>query len=69
MQAAPNGAVTTVEAMNDGALGFEVGAYVNESADKTHLDHGKYVVIWKFVDGRWQMFRDTWATSMAPPGM
>lgn len=51
-----------VHGHGDGAV--EVGGYVANAEDGTHLDHGKYVVVWKKVDGSWKLHRDIWNSSM-----
>ena len=67
---APGGGITSVEAVAFGDLGYEYGTYVSEDADGGHLDHGKYLTVWKLVDGEWKIYRDTWNSSMwaAMPG-
>ena len=32
------------------------------------LDEGKYIVIWKHLDGKWLLHRDIFNSSMPPPG-
>jgi len=32
------------------------------------LDKGKYIVVWKQVDGKWLLHRDIFNSSMPPPG-
>ena len=53
---------TEVQAAHGHAL--EVGGYTVEGADGTHVDHGKYIVIWKNTDDGWKMSRDIWNSSM-----
>lgn len=46
----------------------EVGHYEMVGADGKTADKGKYLVIWKPVDGGWKLHRDIWNSSMpAPP--
>ena len=42
----------------------ETGRYEIYAAENKMLDKGKYVVVWKPVDGGWKMYRDIWNTSM-----
>ncbi|MFQ5889018.1 MAG: YybH family protein [Gemmatimonadota bacterium] len=50
-----------------GETAIEVrGSYVVTGADGAHLDHGKYIVVWKKVDGSWKLHRDIWNSSMTP---
>ena len=44
----------------------EVGSYVFTGEGGSHVDHGKYVVLWKKVDGDWKLHRDIWNSSMTP---
>ena len=53
---------TEVQAMHRQAL--EVGSYTVEGADGTHLDHGKFMVVWTHTDDGWKMTRDIWNSSM-----
>jgi uncharacterized protein (TIGR02246 family) len=41
-----------------GETAWEEGLFTVWAADGTILDHGKYIVIWKAVDGDWLMARD-----------
>ena len=59
-------ALTTSELESHMATAIEVGSYVFTSADGSHVDHGKYVVLWKKVDGDWKLHRDIWNSSMTP---
>jgi ketosteroid isomerase-like protein len=55
----------TLEVEQSGDYAYEVGTYsISGEADK-HLDHGKYVVVWKRVGGQWKLFRDIWNSDMA----
>jgi uncharacterized protein (TIGR02246 family) len=58
----------TLEVEQSGDYAYEVGTYsISGEADK-HLDHGKYVVVWKRVGGQWKLFRDIWNSDMAAAG-
>ena len=52
-----------IEAFGDTA--FEVGGYVLEGPDGAHLDHGKYIVIWKRTPDGWKLHRDIFNSDMA----
>ena len=58
---------TTLEVYGRGATATEVGEFA--IADKTgkQLDRGKYIVIWRRVDGSWKLHRDMYASSSAAP--
>lgn len=47
-----------VEQHNDTAI--ELGNYGLNAADGQQLDKGKYIVIWKFSDNQWKIFKDIW---------
>lgn len=52
-----------VDALGDTAI--EIGLY-SLYAGEQMVDMGKYLVVWKNVDGEWLMHRDIFNTSMAP---
>ena len=52
----------TVEVDASGETAVEVGRYRLTAGD-AEADHGKYIVVWKNVDGRWKLHRDIWNTS------
>ena len=53
-----------IEVLGDTA--HEIGRYVVETADGGHLDHGKYIVIWKNTQDGWKLSRDIFNSNMAP---
>ena len=57
--------LTTDEAEMFGDVAHEVGRYVVEAADGSHLDHGKYIVIWKHTSDGWKLHRDIFNSNMA----
>lgn len=61
-------ALTTREVEAYGDTASEVGSYVLEGHDGSHLDHGKYLVIWKRTADGWKLHRDIFNSDMAPPG-
>jgi len=48
-----------------GSTAVEVGRYTRRRDDGSTFDRGKYVVVWKQVDGAWLLHRDMFSTSMA----
>jgi uncharacterized protein (TIGR02246 family) len=50
-------------AMGDHAA--EVGMFVLTNADGSHLDHGSYTLVYKMVDGGWQIESDIWNSDMS----
>lgn len=57
----------TVEVEGMGKTAVEIGRFALSDAEGNVLDHGKYIVIWKKVDGQWKLHRDMWNSSVAPP--
>jgi uncharacterized protein (TIGR02246 family) len=56
---------TEVYAYSD--LGYTVGTFIATDAGGATIDEGKYVVIWRNADGKWQMHRDIWNSSLPLP--
>ena len=56
----------TIEVEGMGKTAYEVGNYQLFAEGDQMLDQGKYIVIWKQVDGEWKLHRDVWNTSMPP---
>ena len=50
-----------VSAMGDTAA--EVGKLELRDKDDNLIDTGKYVVVWKLVDGVWKLHRDIWTSN------
>ena len=59
--------IATVEVDGRGDTAYEVGTYIFRKEDGTVLDHGKFIVIWKLVDGEWKLHRDIFNSSAPPP--
>lgn len=69
MESGPTAVIlTTMEAERHGDTAYEVGNYVMTDENDKTMDTGKYIVIWKRVDGAWKLHRDIWNTSVAPSG-
>lgn len=64
-QAGVTGELETVEVHDFGDAAVEVGSYVDTGPGGEHVDHGKYVAIWKKLDGEWKIIRDIFNSSMA----
>jgi uncharacterized protein (TIGR02246 family) len=54
----------TLEVMAAEDWAVEIGSFVANAADGSHLDHGRYTAVWKKVDGTWKLYRDMWNSSM-----
>ena len=65
--AADGGSQQTIKVMEmmegDGWV-VESGRFVVSGADGSHQDHGRYMAVWKNVDGKWMIYRDIWNSSM-----
>lgn len=58
----------TTEVYGGGSTASEVGEYdLRDKAGKT-IDHGKYIVVWKQVGGKWKLHRDMFSTNVPPKG-
>ena len=49
---------TEVEGLGESAA--EVGSYTIYGKDGAAIDRGKYLVLWRRVDGAWKLHRDCW---------
>ena len=65
VKAGAKNALTTEDVTGSGEYAIETGKYVATTADGKHLDHGKYVTVYKKADGGWKIYRDIWNSNMA----
>lgn len=56
--------IQDTEAYVHGDVGYTVGAYTITNADGATIDEGKYVAIWRYIDGTWRMHRDIFNTNL-----
>jgi ketosteroid isomerase-like protein len=56
--------IQDAEAYANGDVGYKVGAYTISDADGATVDEGKYVEIWRYIDGTWQMHRDIFNSNL-----
>ena len=59
-------ALTLENVVSFGDYALETGKYVATSAEGKHLDHGKFMTLYRKSDGGWKIYRDTWNSSMPP---
>jgi uncharacterized protein (TIGR02246 family) len=52
------GGITDTNVNASGDVGYKVGTYTITSPYGELLDDGKYVEVWHYMDGRWQMMYD-----------
>ncbi len=50
-----------------GDVGYTVGTFTVTDAGGATIDEGKYVEIWRHIDGKWQMHRDIWNSNLPLP--
>ena len=62
-----HGSLETVYAEGHGDSAYEEGKFTLYTADNDLIDQGKYIVIWKKVDGIWKYHIDMWNSSMPLP--
>lgn len=58
----------TVEAEGSGNIAYEVGRYLLSGKTGQVSDQGKYIVVWKKVDGQWKLYRDIFNSNMPNSG-
>lgn len=58
--------IIEVDSYNDTAI--EVSKFMLLGEGEQVLNHGKYIVIWKQINGRWKLHRDIFNSSMPAPG-
>jgi len=56
----------TLEVSSMGDIAAEVGRLELRNQEGQVVDTGKYVVIWKLVNGAWKLHRDIWTSSISP---
>jgi uncharacterized protein (TIGR02246 family) len=64
---ASEGATSTIETNEVqvyGDLAVEIGSFMSTAADGSHADHGKFIAVWKNVDGEWKIVHDIFNSSM-----
>jgi uncharacterized protein (TIGR02246 family) len=62
-----NGAAKDTEVYAHSDIGYTVGTYTATDAGGAIIDEGKYVIIWRNVDGEWKIHRDIWNSNLPLP--
>ena len=57
-------ALTQGDVVGFGDFALETGGWVATAADGKHLDHGRFMTLYKKVDGGWKIYRDISSSSM-----
>jgi ketosteroid isomerase-like protein len=58
----------TVEVEGAGDLAYEVGKYALSNKARKVTDRGKYIVVWKKVNGQWKLHRDIFNSNLPASG-
>ena len=61
-------AIITGEVEGFGDTAIEVSRFRLFGGGEQELEQGKFIVIWKKVDGQWRLHRDIFNSSNPPPG-
>ena len=61
------GSLTSIEITVDGNMAYKVGTFRISDPSGQEVDHGKFLEIWRFMDGKWQFHRDMWNSSVPAP--
>jgi ketosteroid isomerase-like protein len=56
----------TTDVFGRGPTATEVGEYELRGKVGEVLDRGKYIVIWRHIDGTWKLLRDMFSTNVPP---
>jgi uncharacterized protein (TIGR02246 family) len=59
--------IEILEVEGHGDTAIEVSTYTLHAQDGTELDAGKFIVIWKHVEGEWKLHRDIFNSSKPAP--
>jgi uncharacterized protein (TIGR02246 family) len=60
--------INTGEVEKHGSTAIEVSQFKLFGEGDQELDQGKFIVIWKQVDGQWRLHRDIFSSGNPPPG-
>ena len=58
------GELETIEAVVAGDVGYRVGTYSLQGPDGGAIERGKYVEVWRQIDGDWRIANDIWNSDM-----
>ena len=67
MASGSSAAISDTEVNANGDIGYKVGTYMMTDPAGAPLDVGKYVEVWHYIDGRWQMLHDIYNSDMPLP--
>jgi ketosteroid isomerase-like protein len=60
---------TSVHESASGDLAYEVGTWATgfDTPAGRHDDHGKYIVVWRKIEGAWKVMADIFNSDVPPP--
>jgi len=67
MASGNNGNITDTNVHASGDVGYKVGTYTITTPYGELVDDGKYVEVWHYVDGSWQMMYDIFNSNRPMP--
>lgn len=56
----------TTDLYGNNDLLVEEGKFLLTDNKGAEIDHGKYIVLWKKIDGKWKLYRDIYNTDVEP---
>lgn len=59
--------IKTIDVWGNEDLLGEEGTVVVKTKDNKQIDQGKYIVLWKKLDGKWKLFRDIFNSNLPLP--
>ena len=60
-------ALNATDVYADGDVGYKFGTYMITDQTGAPADVGKYIEVWRYIDGRWQMLHDIFNSDMPLP--
>jgi len=61
--------ITVTSAESGGDVGYGTGTYVTTAADGSHVDHGKWMLVSRKLNGTWKTQCDIFNSDMPLPAM
>jgi len=59
--------ISATDVYANGDVGYKFGTYMITDQTGAPADVGKYVEVWRYIDGRWQMLHDIFNSDMPLP--
>ncbi len=59
--------IVSLESPSQGDTGYNLGTFTVKDANGTVVDTGKFIEIWKHVDGEWKLYADIYNSDVPPP--